>query len=255
MILRIYATLFFGGIIGLIIFWILRYEVLRRDKSLPHKYLKVIGSITDIICKIGIGYFAVMCAYNVFFLIYCIIENHYLAIIIPISFLLTVLFEILSKNFKYFDFVTEMLAIFCGIAFFFFSIMLLLMGLIQPLGEEKITENVELVQTIDILEFKQVPYSNITGSRYYIKSAPDSAYYYEIATDNGGTTTKVIDGSVNYVEKHESNEYMDNPHIEVYRVSTVSQYKTWYGKDVTEEKNVHYNYYIYTPENSMFYEE
>lgn len=255
MILRIYAVLFLGMIIGSIIFVILDHEVTRRNDELSEKYLYAIANILDIMCKVKIAWVAVMFVYSIILVIYCIIQNHHFFIIIPISFFAIVIFGILSKYVEYLNFLTEGIAIIACIVWLFASIGMLLLGTVLPLGEERITENVELVQTIDILEFKQVPYSDITGSRYYIKSTPNSAYYYEVATGNDGTTTKVIDGSANYVEKHESDEYIDNPHIDVYRVSTISQYETWFGKEVTEEKNVHYNYYIYTPENSMFYEE
>lgn len=124
-----------------------------------------------------------------------------------------------------------------------------------PINEKEVQNKVDLVNTIDILEFTQAPYNNITGRRYYIKSAPSSAYYYEVRTENGGTTTKVIDGSNSYVEKFESDEYTDNPHIDVYRNYTIEHYKTWYGNEVTKEASSSYSYYIYTPVNSMFYEE
>ncbi len=153
------------------------------------------------------------------------------------------------------DFLTEGIAFVFLLLWLVYTVFFSLFAIDSPIKEAEVTHKSEYVETIDILEFKQVPYTNITGRRYYIKSSPNSAYYYEVITENGGTTTKSIDGANNYVEKFESDEYIDNPHIEVYRNYDVSYYITWYGNEVTKEENSSYSYYIYMPNDSMFYEE
>lgn len=118
---------------------------------------------------------------------------------------------------------------------------------------ETITEHIE---TIQILSYGNSSTTSVNGSRYYIKSEPGVAYYYKIATDNGGTTIKTIDGIENYVETIEDKTYSENPHIEVYKSETyqyfVNSYETYYKDDIPI--STEYEYYIYVPEDSTFYQ-
>lgn len=109
----------------------------------------------------------------------------------------------------------------------------------------------EYSYSIEIVEMEKVPYTNISGSKCYIKSAPSIAYYYDVVTEKGNQTTKILDGTEYYVEKDEDNKYIDNPHIEVYEI--VRKYTNLYGKE--KEDFVTYEYIICVPENSIYYEE
>lgn len=255
MVLRIYWIFIAVAIIGLIVGWIFELEQKKLDFYGSKKYLNIINNIVNAINSLEACYMILFIIYNIFVVGYCIVERHLFFMIIPVSFLLFVIFILINEKVKEFNFLTE------GIAFIFIAIWLIygvlfsMFAIDTPINEKEVENKTDLVNTIDILEFTQAPYNNITGRRYYIKSAPSSAYYYEVRTENGGTTTKVIDGSNSYVEKFESDEYMDNPHIDVYRNYTIEHYKTWYGNEVTKEATSSYSYYIYTPVNSMFYEE
>lgn len=252
MVLRIYWILIAIGIIGLIIVAIFQKE--DEKGGFNPKYVKFIDNAIKICDFFVIAFAVIFVLYNLFVVGYCIAENHYFFIVIPCLFLMCSIFGVLSEKVRAFDFLTNIL---WGIFFACWLIYLVMFSLVvfeTPIKENDITQNCDLVNTIDILEFTQTPYNNITGARYYIKSAPSNAYYYEIRTDNGGTTTKVIDGSSNYVEKFVSDEYINNPHIDVYRNYTIEHYISWYGNEVTKETSSSYSYFIYIPENSIFCE-
>ncbi len=105
------------------------------------------------------------------------------------------------------------------------------------------------VNTINIIELQKVPYTNVSGSRYYIRSEPSLAYYYDIEITEGRKTAKVIDGHKDYVERCENDIYKDNPHIDVYEV--VEKYTNAYGTEIETFKN--YAYYIYIPKDSTYF--
>lgn len=106
------------------------------------------------------------------------------------------------------------------------------------------------VYTIDIIEMEQQPYNNISGGRYYIRSAPSFAYYYKVTTESGNRTTKVLDGSQSYIEEDIDNQYQDNPHIDAFQL--VEKYQTMYGEE--RERILREDYVICVPENSIYYE-
>ena len=255
MVLRFYWILIFIFIIGLAIHSIFELEEERRKYSSGKKYKNFINTTLEILNFIGDNFIAFFSLYNVFMIVYSVAEKHYLFMIIPILFLLFILFLFINQKVEKMDFLTEGIAFVFLLLWLVYTVFFSLFAIDSPIKEAEVTHKSEYVETIDILEFKQVPYTNITGRRNYIKSSPNSAYYYEVITENGGTTTKSIDGANNYVEKFESDEYIDNPHIEVYRNYDVSYYITWYGNEVTKEENSSYSYYIYMPNDSMFYEE
>lgn len=255
MVLRIYWILIAVAIIGGIIDAIFRAEQKKADYHGSQKYVNIIDNIVKAIDFLENCYIGLFIIYNVFVLGYCIVEKHFFFMITPSAFLLFIIFIIISEKIEAFSFLTEIIAIIAITVWFCYTLIFSMLVIDTPINEKDVENKADLVNTIDILEFTQAPYNNITGRRYYIKSAPSSAYYYEVRTENGGTTTKVIDGSNSYVEKFESDEYMSNPHIDVYRNYTIEHYKTWYGNEVTKEASSSYSYYIYTPVNSMFYEE
>ena len=106
--------------------------------------------------------------------------------------------------------------------------------------------------SIDILEIKEVEYVNVHGGGWYICSTPSNAYYYEVSTNNGNTTTKVLDGYSHYVEKDEDDKYLSNPHIEVYYI--MQEYYNMYTME-THTEVVGENYIICVPENAIYYYE
>lgn len=253
MVLRIYWILIVTGIIGFIISAIFKRE--DKNRGVSKRYSQFIDNAVNVCDYFMMAFCAVFILYNVFTFGYCIIENHKYFCIMPTFFLLFLIFLIITDKVKAFDFLTEIISgIFC-VCWMVYLVLFSLFVAGTPMKEIEVTEKYDLVETIDIVEFTQAPYNNITGGRYYIKSSPSSAYYYEVRTQNGGTTTKVIDGSCNYVEKIESEEYTDNPHIEVYRSYRIEHYISWYGNEVTEESSSSYSYFIYMPENSIFYEQ
>lgn len=257
MVLRTYLIFLVVGIIGYVVYYILDTEAEEERNELftRKKYLKVIETVLKVLDFLTIVFFVIFCIYNVFVIYYCITEKHFYFIYIPILFLCAVLFISINEHVKSFNFLTQAIGVICIGLWVFYTGIFSLLAIERPLNGENVTDHQDLVETINILEFKQAPYNSVTGGRYYVKSSPNSAYYYEVRTERGGTTTKCIDGSNSYVEKFESNEYIDNPHIEVYRTYTITQYTSWYGNEVTEEKNSRYMYYIYIPEDSTFYEE
>ncbi len=254
MVLRIYLIFIAVGLVGLVLESVFESEQERRQIYCGEKYIKFINNTIKVLSIFENCFYVLFTMYNVFVFFYCIAEKHWLFMIMSSLLLLFVIFTFINNKVEAFRFLTDGLAFGLFIIWLFYTAIFSLFVVDTPINEKEVTNKSDLVNTIDILEFTQAPYNNITGRRYYVKSAPSSAYYYEVRTENGGTTTKVIDGSSNYVEKFESDEYLDNPHIDIYRNYTIEHYITWYGNEVTKEGNSSYSYYIYTPENSMFYE-
>lgn len=255
MVLRFYWIIIFCMIIGMFVIAIFESEQKRREHRAGKKYMNFINTTVEGLNFLGYNVLALFVIYNVFMVIYSIVEKHLFFMVIPILFLLFGLFCFINEHVEKMDFLTEGISVVFLFLWLVYTAFFSLFAIDRPIKEAEVAHKCDFVQTIDILEFKQVPYNSITGRRYYIKSSPDSAYYYEVRTEKGGTTTKVIDGANNYVEKFESDEYIDNPHIEVYKNYDVSYYITWYGNEVTKEENISYSYYIYMPSDSMFYEE
>lgn len=246
MVLRIYSILCLILVAIALVFEVFGYEVSKRPRETTKK-------IFSIIAKILIVYVSLFTIYIIFMIIYGITNEDYLKkifFLIPaLSFIISEIFLLLEVKFEVFDFLFKILFVFSGLIWGLFSFLLCVNIGTEPISAEKNIEKA-YVHCIDILEFKEVPYTNVSGNRCYIKSTPSCAYYYEVATENNGTTTKIIDGLENYVEKHESSEYSNNPHIDVYDV--IETYIDWY--DTEHKKVVSKEYHIYIPENSIFYE-
>lgn len=225
---------------------------LRHNKNME----KVLNVIDSILAK----YVIIFLIYNIFMFFYGIINQAFSFLALPILFLAFILFSFLFDKYECFNFVTGTLSVISLI----FCLVMCFAGFFVPFGKTNFDEKESYLKTINILEFKQVPYTNVAASKsnvkgvvhFYIKSTPENAYYYEIATKNGGTTTKVIDGSSNYVEKYESDDYINNPHIDVYKVEKFESAKNWYGFIIENNYNYYnyYNYYIFIPQKSVFYE-
>lgn len=159
-------------------------------------------------------------------------------------------------EFKYFDIIWIILysiswivfTLVCGF-YIFASISVFSQGKQEAAFDEK-QKYKEYSHSIEIVEMEEVPYTNVSGRRWYIRSSPSIAYYYDVITKSGNQTTKILDGYNYYVEKDESDEYKNNPHIKVYEIN--EKYTNLYGKEI--EDFVTYEYTICVPENSIYYE-
>lgn len=210
------------------------------------KYKNTIDKLSGIMykmLKIAIITFFII---NILIFIYAIVTKNMFFIIISVLFVITMIFYLLIEFTEKFETITEI--IFCISGGAYMSIMIFFF-LFQAIAMQNIRTDVRKVDTINIIELKEVPYTNVSGTRYYIRSEPSLAYYYDIITDNGGSITKVIDGYNNYVERHEDDIYKENPHIDVFEV--VNKYTTGYGKE--GEQFIKYEYYIYIPKGSTYF--
>ena len=246
MVLRIYGISSLIFIAIAIIYAVFECEVFKRPRQTTKK-------LFSIILKILIVYAVLFTIYLIFMIIYGITNGDSfkkICFLIPaLSFILFDIFILLEIIFERFDFLFSTINIIAFVIWVCSSILLCFSIGPAPYSAEKSIEKMH-IETISILEFKEVPYTNVSGNRCYIKSTPSCAYYYEVATENNGTTTKEIDGLKNYVEKHESAEYSSNPHIDVYNV--IETYIDWYDNE--HKKVVSKEYFIYIPENSIFHE-
>lgn len=248
MLLRIFFDFLKVGIVIVflcLIFYTERYT--EGDTEKPGKYKHIIEKMGDIFIILLILYVIIFIIFNIIFLFHSIAKRDLSMLIIPASFLLFCLAVFILKKGYFF--------LLCALIIMF-TLIVLVINIIYYVVYTVDTEGkLEYVKTINIVEFKQVPYTSISGTRYYIKSTPGCAYYYEVKTPKGSTTTKVIDGTEYYVEKYEDDKYIQNPHIVVYRkkVISFSPYIKIYGLNYHE--TIEYEYHIYIPENSIFYEE
>lgn len=246
MILRLYSISCCILVLIVGIFFIFSIEKSKRPYG-------VINTLYTVIKKIIIVYVGLFTIYLIFMIIYGITNGDSfkkICFLIPaLSFILFDIFILLEIIFERFDFLFSTINIIAFVIWVCSSILLCFSIGPEPYSAEKSIEKMH-IETISILEFKEVPYTNVSGNRCYIKSTPSCAYYYEVATENNGTTTKEIDGLKNYVEKHESAEYSSNPHIDVYNV--IETYIDWYDNE--HKKVVSKEYFIYIPENSIFHE-
>lgn len=247
MLLLIYAILMFAMLINMGLEEIFRNE---KEKSKGKiRYIKVLDKFIWIFEKLYVISLRLFEIYCIFIFIYGIFINNWLFCIISASFLISDLLRI-CENFIYFHDIIKKSSIISIFIWIINSVFIIFVGMFSGTVTD---DNAEKIRTIDILEFKQSEYTSIEGGRYYIKSTPSNAYYYEVRTEKGGTTTKTIDGSSNYVEKYEDNKYIKNPHIDVYKVKRY--YINWYGfKMKMPESSSYYQYYIYIPEDGTFYE-
>lgn len=218
-----------------------------RDSYIEtNKYKNAIRKIDEIMDTILYSSIIIFCISNIVMFICGIITKNVFFIIVSVMFAITAIFYLLNKYTHKFSEVTE------GIYFmisFLYSLILAFFLLFQVIAMQNVRTDVRKVDTINILELQAVPYTNVSGTRYYIRSEPSLAYYYDIATDNGGSTTKVIDGYNNYVERCEDDIYKENPHIDVFEV--VQKYTTGYGYE--GENIINYKYYIYIPKGGTYF--
>lgn len=248
MILKIYVI----GLIAIIGTWILQFILFDLEKGIKNERFTSFVKVYFVIFSIGL---------TVLFFLY----NIYAAICLPstlkygpIAFiamcilgaLLCLVSYILEKNhieiLQWFPIITAVFTAVAIVVYLLFLIFLWDEDVAMPGTIEKTYRNV----TIEIIEMEQVPYTNTSGSRYYIRSAPSFAYYYKIRTKNGNRTTKVLDGSKYYIEEDVDNQYQDNPHIEV--CDTIEKYQTVFGEE--KERLAKREYVICVPENGIYYE-
>lgn len=249
MILKIFIRSIIALVIILVITSIFDNENERCKRNVigSKKYRDTINKITDImetVCIIAVIIFTIC---NIALIICGIINKDVPIMILGILFIITMIFlalAISTEKFRKFN------VVMASIGMLLYMLYMLCFFLFQINASEYNGTYTRKVNTISIVEMKEVPYTNISGGRYYICSEPSLAYYYDIVTDTGGTTTKVIDGHNNYVEKFEDDIYEENPHIDVFEV--VQKLKKVYFK--TESEFVKgYKYYIYIPKDGIYY--
>lgn len=244
---------FTGTLIMLIIVGIITaiiYSEKKRSNSWwnkeTEKYNKAISKIYNIMFVILIFTIIAFIISNFAILIYGIINKNLFFKIIGVTFCIGSIFGILFKiTDKFYYFIVGSLYIITA-SYIALTIFFLFW---QTVAMQNSTTIVRKVNTINIIELEKVPYTNVSGTRWYIRSEPSLAYYYDIVTENGGSTTKVIDGYKDYVEKYEDDIYKENPHIDVFEV--VKKYTTGYG--VQNEIVESYEYHIYVPKDGIYY--
>ncbi len=242
----------------LVVYSIFENEYERSKEN--SKYEQVIGLLCGIFGVLFFIFLATFYVYNIYLL-----AIRYDSTLMWLSLCFIVFFPSLAicvllfdKEWKYFNIIRSsfvgisgVVALFSCIAYIIFFIFgFLLTGFSYPMNED--AKYTQYGYSIDILEMREVPYTNVSGSRWYIRSAPSNAYYYEVATESGNTTTKVLDGYGHYVEKDEDDKYINNPHIEV--IYTMHECYNMYTMK-THTEVIGENYIICIPENAIYYEE
>lgn len=223
------------------------------------RYEQVIGILYGSFQVLFIIFLVAFCGYNIYLLA---IRYDTLLWLLSFSFIvfiasLGIIFLLRNQEWKYFDFIrypfsviSILIAVVSGLAYILLMFVFLLDGSACSMDNDETYS--QYAYSIDILEMKEVPYTNISGSMWYIRSAPSNAYYYEVATKSGNTTTKVLDGYAHYVEKDEDDKYINNPHIEV--IYTMQECYNMYTMKTTEAV-IGESYIICIPENAIYYEE
>lgn len=244
MVMKIYAV----WVVAIIVSWILTYIFKELAKLIDNN--KRYKNILNKFYYIPIGLMILFFPYNIYTLVinldFCISFISVLYIIFSICSILTILLNFI-------DIFEEIFFISYGISILTLVIHLLFTGIyltgMSPIEIDS-QKHSEYSYTIDILNMKEVPYTNVSGGRYYIKSVPSGSYYYDVKTENGNTITKVIDGYNHYVEKDMDNKYRNNPHIDVYQV--VNTFYDVYGRK--KSTIVNETYTICVPEDTIYYE-
>lgn len=244
---------YFGGFITILVSWLM-YGIFTDLKKIikNERYEK----FADVFLLVPIVEMIIFWIYNI--LVYSVYKNinneiiNILTILYIVGgflFIVCILLAYFTAERTGIEFCFVILTMLVGGLYLIFAI-LLCFGNCKDMELFTIEEYSKYSYTIEIEELTEVPYTNITGEMYYIRSEPSLAYYYDIRTENGNTTTKVIDGNEYYVEKDEDDKYLENPHIDVYEV--VKKYYTW--GDEQKEDVLNYYYIICVPENSIYYE-
>lgn len=214
------------------------------------KYKKGINTIADIMYVIVFIAMIIFVILNIVFIIYGIIKNTTCFIIIGGLFIIFMIgCLIIDQNNLIASWICA-LVLFIYLCYIFILFVVCVNIHTQDLGTV-----VRKVNTIDIIELQKVPYTNVSGTRFYIRSEPSLAYYYDIVTDNGGTTTEVIDGNNNYVERFEDDIYKENPHIDVFEVVEKKIFTDIYFRETEYENLIRCEYYIYIPKNGIYFDD
>lgn len=249
MVLSFFTGLVIILIIVGIITAIFDYEQKRCNRYFykeTEKYKNAINKVAKIMYVILYITIIIFSICNIVIFIYGIATKNTFFIIVSIMFAITMIFYALSN---YTDKFSSITIVIFSIATVLYVLSMVFFFIYQIMGMQNLKTDVIKVNTINIIELQTVPYTNISGTRYYIRSEPSLAYYYDIITQSGGRTTKVIDVYNNYVEKFEDDIYKENPHIDVWEV--VQKYTNGYGKEGENVKG--YQYYIYIPEGGTYY--
>lgn len=244
---RIYGILAFALIIVYAIYKLFDSELKRvkdnrysnQEKS---RYEKVIEKICYIFKCILVFLFIAFCICNI--LVIFLYESIPIKVL-GISFAILTIFKIIVKYIDNFEYLSLIILVVAMIIYAFLFLFVVIFPTFTISGEAYS----QYSHTISILEMKEVPYANVHGGHCYIRTSPSLAYYYDISTEKG-STTKVIDGYNHYVEKIESDEYLGNPHIDVYH--TICKDETFFYGEISRKTGT--SYYIYVPENGILYD-
>ena len=240
------------------LYWIFKKEYEGIEES--SRYEQVIELLYRIFQVLFVIFLVAFYGYNIYFALAMRYDTLFMWLsIFFIVFIpsLCIFFLLINQEWKYFDIIRSsfsvifiFITILSGLAYIIYMFVFLLVGSAYSIdNDEKYSK---YAYSIDILEMREVPYTNISGSMWYIRSAPSNAYYYEVATESGNTTTKVLDGHAHYVEKDEDDKYINNPHIEV--IYTMHECYNMYTMKTTEAV-IGESYIICIPENAIYYEE
>ncbi len=227
-----------------------------KYKPVSEKYRNAIKVLDEVCYRLFVLCMVIYFFYNIYMLTlrYSIItQMASLSFIVFFSFLF--LESILEdKEWEYFnsvkDFIQGLLVILSLVGFVAYLGMICFFMMSGTHWSGRETDRYEeYAYSIDILEMREVPYTNTYG--WYVRSNPSNAYYYDVVNENGNITTEVIDGHEYYVERDEDNNYISNPHIEVY-YAIQPCYNIYTMK--TFEDVVNKRYVICIPEDSIYYE-
>lgn len=256
MIMKIYMFLLVAILFCFFLFVICYYEYSRTEENSKDEIEILIKSFSVLAIILYIGFYI----YNiyVFYIKYSELTSWLTLLCIIVSPILLIAFVLYIIEFKHllnilkYIFMVPLLiaGIIGSIIYCMLAILTISDGNYIAIGDDKKIYK-EYSYSIEIVEMEEIPYTNVSGTRWYIRSAPSIAYYYDVVTENGNQTTKILDGYEYYVEKDEDDKYIDNPHIEVYEI--IKEYTNLYGKE--KEEHVTYEYTICVPKNSIYYEQ
>lgn len=220
-----------------------------KNKTYINRLEHVVDFITGIYRKSTVV-FLIMSLVNIISLFF-MAKIFWPLIIASIFYIIGFIFMKIEDKVEMFGDLLAGIGIFFLICYFMAFIIAVIFGCSETINEDYAIETV-YCETIDILEFQETTYGNTRGyGRSYIRTSPSNAYYYEIRTENGGTTTEVIDGAVAYVEKIQDDQYLNNPHIDVYQEKTIKTYTNYYGITISKIVQIKECYYIYIPKNGI----
>ncbi len=244
------------GYIGvMVIFGILRFIIFMYESCCVYDYVSSNVKERDIqkvnLVKKVLDFWLIIVVLYLIFMLTCSIYYHYFVFWgIPILTFISIFCDFYvttKKKGKWFALLgmTRFLLTLLGI-FYVTIVLALSTNSVAIDGKYEIEEN---VQKVDLAEYKLI--SNTSeNEKFYVKIDSDNVYWFEYMLQNGSTTTKSINANENYVEKCESDEYIENPHIDVKKV--YKTYTNYWGDKCKSCKSI--QYYIYVPTNAIYYQ-